>query len=597
MGLVSLGGLVRSLEPRLRSRIGALGGVILAVSVLEVMSTAAIFPLIAAIVDPDALRRYAPLERAYQWAGAPAYGTFVMTLAVAFFVLVCIKVLAVAFCYRYQYLLAYDIQRSLATRVLRLYAAEPYAEHLRRNPAELLKNIQNEVPALANGVLVPAMQAIGEVVVVAAVFALLVYMSPWLTLGLGALIAVAVVTLYRVAKRRNDRHGAERSAAVTEMYRTASTVLAGMKELRVLDRVKAFVERYDAAARRYGGSNAHIMFVAQTPRLTLELLAFASFVAVVIFAGVVSGDLKGALPLIATYAVAAYRLLPSFNRIVGAAMQLRFYRKAVQVVAKALQLETRVPAAAQPAGASLETGDIVVSNLSYTYPGAARKALDRVSLKITAGAAIGIVGPSGAGKSTFVDILLGVLDGYEGSIAVNGEPLSPARVKPWQRRVGYVPQAIYLADDTLRRNIAFGVEDKEIDDRALLAACEAAQLSPVIASLPQGLDTLIGERGMRLSGGQRQRVGIARALYTNPAVLILDEATSALDGLTEQEIARQVDLLAGTKTIIIIAHRLSTIEKCDVIHIFEDGVLKASGRYCELAARSIYMAKLQAIAQ
>jgi ATP-binding cassette subfamily C protein len=278
-------------------------------------------------------------------------------------------------------------------------------------------------------------------------------------------------------------------------------------------------------------------------------------------------------------------------------MQLRFYRKAVQVVAKALQLETRVPAAAQPAGASLETGDIVVSNLSYTYPGAARKALDRVSLKITAGAAIGIVGPSGAGKSTFVDILLGVLDGYEGSIAVNGEPLSPARVKPWQRRVGYVPQAIYLADDTLRRNIAFGVEDKEIDDRALLAACEAAQLSPVIASLPQGLDTLIGERGMRLSGGQRQRVGIARALYTNPAVLILDEATSALDGLTEQEIARQVDLLAGTKTIIIIAHRLSTIEKCDVIHIFEDGVLKASGRYGELAARSIYMAKLQAIAQ
>jgi len=509
---------------------------------------------------------------------------------------VAIKVFAVAFCYRYQYLLAYDVQRSLATRILRLYAAEPYAEHMRRNPAELLKNIQNEVPALANGVLVPAMQAAGEVVVAVMVFTLLVYISPWLTLALGAVVAVAVLALYRIAKQRNDRHGANRATAVTEMYRTANTLLSGMKELRVLDRINPFVERYDRAAQRYGGSNAHIMFVAQTPRLTFELLGFACFVAVVLYTGAVSGDLKNALPLIATYAVAAYRLLPSFNRIVGAAMQLRFYRKTIELVAKSLQLESQaVPAAARDA-APLAAGDIVISELSYAYPGAPRRALERVNMVIPAGAAVGIVGPSGAGKSTLVDILLGVLDGYQGSIAVNGRPLTPGSVRAWQRCVGYVPQAIYLADDTLRRNIALGVDDPAIDEPALAAAVETAQLASVVASLPQGLDTVIGERGVRLSGGQRQRVGIARALYTNPAVLILDEATSALDGLTEQEIARQVDLLAGRKTVIIVAHRLSTIRKCDVIHVFENGELKASGKYDQLAARSDYMARLQAIA-
>ena len=589
--------LLRRLDRPLRRRIDVLGVVVLAVSLLEVVSTAAIFPLIAAIVDPDALRRYGTLQRLYAAAGSPTYGSFVMGLAIVFFVLVAIKVAAVSWCYRYQYILAYDVQRSLATRILRLYAGEPYAEHLRRNPAELLKNIQNEVPALANGVLVPAMQAVGEIVVAVMVFTLLVYISPWLTLGLGAVVAVTVLALYRIARRRNDRHGSDRAAAVTDMYRTASTLLSGMKELRVLDRVNPFIERYDRAAQRYGGSNAHIMFVAQTPRLTFELLGFASFVAVVLYTGAVSGDLKGALPLIATYAVAAYRLLPSINRVVGAAMQLRFYRKTIELVAKSLEIDAHVAPAAALGATALETGDIVISDLSYSYPGAARRALERVNLVIPAGGAVGIVGPSGAGKSTLVDILLGVLDGYQGSIAVNGRPLTAGMVKAWQRCVGYVPQAIYLADDTLRRNIALGVDDKDIDQRALAAAVETAQLSSVVASLPQGLDTVIGERGVRLSGGQRQRVGIARALYTNPAVLILDEATSALDGLTEQEIARQVDLLAGRKTVIIIAHRLSTIRKCDVIHVFENGELKASGKYDQLASRSDYMARLQAIAQ
>jgi ATP-binding cassette, subfamily B, bacterial PglK len=597
MGLTSIFALVRRLDRRLRLRIAVLGAVVLGVSLLEVVSTAAIFPLIAAIVDPDALSRYAALARIHAWVGAPAYGTFVMALAVVFFLVVAIKIFAVAFCYRYQYVLAYDIQRSLATRILRLYAAERYAEHLRRNPAELLKNIQNEVPALANGVLVPAMQAVGEVVICAMVFALLVYISPGLTLGLGVVVALAVLALYRIAKLRNDRHGAQRATAVSEMYRTASTLLAGMKELRVLDRVDSFVERYDRAAQRYGGSNAHIMFVAQTPRLTFELLGFASFVAVVLYTGAVSGDLRNALPLIATYAVAAYRLLPSVNRIVGAAMQLRFYRKTIELVAKSLQLDSQAAPGAEPDGRPVEAGDIVVAELSYSYPGTQEPALKRVSLVIPAGAAVGIVGPSGAGKSTLVDILLGVLDGYAGAIAVNGRPLAPDSVKAWQRCVGYVPQAIYLADDTLRHNIALGVDDKDINEVALAAAVETAQLSSVVASLAQGLDTVIGERGVRLSGGQRQRVGIARALYTNPAVLILDEATSALDGLTEQEIARQVDLLAGRKTVIIVAHRLSTIRKCDVIHVFESGELKASGKYDQLAARSDYMARLQAIAQ
>jgi ABC-type multidrug transport system fused ATPase/permease subunit len=441
------------------------------------------------------------------------------------------------------------------------------------------------------------MQAASELLIACAILSLLIYINPGLTLALMSALALAVIAIYLITKRMNNRHGAQRSVAIGEMYRAASSALAGLKEIRVLGRQQTFLNRYEVASERYAKSNAHIMLMAQIPRLAFELLAFGGFVVVVFFVMKKSGDMKSALPLIATYSIAAYRLMPAFNKLVGAAMQMTFYRRTLDVVVRSI---SDLPDLVRRTSTHAATSALVptvklrvcTKKLSYTYPGAIRRALKDVSLTIPQGAAIGIVGPSGAGKSTLIDVILGLFDDYSGTIEVDGKVINSSDVGDWQKMIGYVPQAIYLADESLARNIAFGVPDIDVDTIALQRACDAAQLSEVISLLPDGLDTVVGERGVRLSGGQRQRVGIARALYHDPQILIFDEATSALDGLTEMEIGKEIDLLAGKKTLIIIAHRLSTIQKCSRIYVLEQGQITAEGTFAELSANSDYFARI-----
>ncbi len=597
MNVASILALVRCLDRGLRIRLLLLALFMLVVSALEVISTGAMFPLIAALVDSQEFGRNAVLLRLREFVNPPTYEFFIVVLVGVFLCIILVKACVVLWGYRVQFRLIYDIQRHLSSRVLRIYALEPFAAHMRRNPADLIKNIQTEIPALANGVITPAIQALSELVIAVAIVALLLLVSPVLTTLLCVTLLFTFVLLYRFARHSNDRFGAQRSIAVSEMFRTANTLLSGLKELRVLDRANNLLGLYDRAAERYGVANAYIMLLAQIPRLAFESIAFATFATVIVYAMATTGEIKTTLPLVALYAAAAYRLMPSFNRIAIAALQLRFYRRAVDTVFQALASEASagIPAEATAFDQVVFDREIEISKLSYVYPGTGERILDGLSLTIPACSTIGIVGPSGAGKSTLVDILLGVLDGYEGRISVDGRLLDGSVTKAWLRLVGYVPQSIYLSDDTLKRNIAFGEIDTQIDHRAVVAACEIAQLQELVASLPEGLDTVVGERGVRLSGGQRQRVGIARALYRDPKVLIMDEATSALDGLTEHEIARQIELLSGKKTILIIAHRLSTIRKCSLLYVIENGTVTASGSYDELAGRSDYFSKLQAL--
>lgn len=589
-----LWGLRRSIGRKYYLRAGyTVIGMIL-ISCLEILGIGAIFPLMVVMAAPDKLSELPLAPVILSWFGPISQVSLVMLIASGLLCVISIKAVVTSLSYRWQFRFAYDIQKTLSTRLLRTYLFSPYSFHLNRNTADMLKNIQSEIPALANGVLIPSLQILGESIVFLAIVLFLGAVNLTLTIVMALVLGVTISSVLLLTKRQSERYATQRRRAVKDMYKVASTGLSGFKDLKVLGRQNTFVKQYEESSQYYCQSNAHIMLMGQLPRLVLEVLMFVGLVAVLSYVVYTTGETKNALPLLGLYAVAAARLLPSLNKIVSGVMQIRYYRGLLDMLPQILGNAGWMTA---PEGICSSAGlpfkhDIKISELSYCYPGTPTKALDNISLTIQKGKTIALVGPSGAGKTTLADVILGLLDSYQGRVLIDGTELSNVNVRSWQDHVGYVPQNVYLADDTLLSNIAFGVPTEEIDLAAAQRAIEVAQLSDVVSCLPQKLDTIIGERGIKLSGGQRQRIGIARALYREPDVLLMDEATSALDGLTEQEISLEIELLAGQRTIIIIAHRLSTIQKCDMIFVLEGGRLTGAGTYAELVTRNAFFAQV-----
>ena len=566
------------------------------ISVLEIVGIGSVFPLIAVLVDPTRINSLPIVADVYAWLQPIKADRFGMLMAAAVACLLATKVVVAGFSYRWQFKFAYDIQKSLATRLLKTYLFAPYRFYLNKNTADLLKNIQSEIPALANGALIPSLQVASEAIVMLAVLGLLFIVNPPLTAVAILIVGIIMPGVLTLTKRKTEAYAAQRRVTVGQMYRTASAALGGFKDLKVLGRQQYFIKEYEGASRKYCESNAYIMLMGQVPRLVLELVMFVGVIAVLLYATYWTGDARNALPLLGLYAVAAARLMPSMNKIIIGVMQIRYYRGVLGLL-PTIFTDPNLASGGQVAGNAGKVTfehQVRISDLSYRYPGAEHNALEGISLVIPKGTTVAIVGPSGAGKTTLVDVILGLLDDYTGKVEIDDVVLSKENIEVWQRHVGYVPQSVFLADDSIVRNVAFGVPPEHIDMQAAARAIAAAQLTETVAGLPHGLETIIGERGIRLSGGQRQRIGIARALYGNPDVLVLDEATSALDGLTEQEIAQEIQLLAGQKTIIVIAHRLSTIRQCKTIFLLEQGKISTSGSYEELVRKSGYFAQVSA---
>jgi ABC-type multidrug transport system fused ATPase/permease subunit len=557
-------------------------------------------PSLVAMLTPGDRPNTPGLSLAYSLSGANTPTSFVWRFGLVLLMLFILKVvLSAATSYR-QFAFSYRVQMALGRRMLDRLLAHDYAFFLEQNSAILLKNVTSEVLTFTGGVLIPLLQLASQAMILVTIVALLAWASPITAALTVGVIGGVIATLYFGIQRRLVTWGLIRETRLAELNRVAHQALAGVKAVKTTGSERLFLDEFMRHGREYARSNTLYQTAAATPPLLIELALFGGGIAVMLFEFAHGRDVRTLLPLLTLIGVAAYRILPAARLIFAHIVTIRYNLRSLDVIIEALEGwavpgNSRTTAVTSVTPAPL-TNEIRLCRVSYRYAGADREAVDEVTACIRAGEHVAFVGSSGAGKTTLMDLILGLLAPTAGSIEIDGRQLD-AELRPrWQRTIGYVPQQVFLADATLRENIAFGVPANRVDDEAVRAAVERACLSSLVARLPRGLQTAVGENGARLSGGERQRVAIARALYSAPSVLILDEATSALDAVTERDINDELLRGAHGLTIVIVAHRLSTVRNCDRLVLLKDGRIDAEGSYGELVKESEVFAEMERLA-
>ena len=454
----------------------------------------------------------------------------------------------------------YTIKAELIKSLMKVYLNAPYEFHLKNNSAQLIRNLTTEATQFLNYALSPAMSIATETITVVLIFSVLFIMEPIGTVLVVLMLVSSLVAFQKTVGNYSSRLGELRQHADGLVVQKAQEAIGGIKDVKLFDRISFCEEGFGHYITQSSDVSAKQQAISQLPRHYVECIGVVALSTMVVVLTLNVESAKDTVPIIGLFALAAFRLLPSANRLLAATNALSFAEPVLSLIEEQQKLiSVHVPTNRLPLNFEK---DIEFRKLSYRYPDSADDALSDVALLIKKGGSLGIVGKSGSGKSTFADVLLGLLKPTSGTIFVDGTDIQE-RLESWQENVAYVQQNIFLTDGTLRSNVAFGVQHSKIDKEQLQRAIYEAQLEGLVSSLPNGIDTHIGERGIRLSGGQRQRIGIARALYRNTPILVFDEATSALDNDTETEITAAIKLLKGSRTIIVIAHRLSTIEHCD----------------------------------
>ena len=455
------------------------------------------------------------------------------------------------------------------------YMHQNYLFHVSRNVAELQRNVTEDVNGFYTVVL-NVLQLVAEVSVCVVLVIYLMSTDIMTTIVIAALIFIFAVFFGIIFKKVLVKKGQENRQVNIQLTKWVLQSFSGIKEIKVMNKEKFFLDNYDKTYKRFTVLQRQQTMLSFISRPTMETMCICGLLITVVVKMIwFQEDIANFIPALSVFAIAAFRMLPSFNRISGYLSAIMFNKPAVDVLYGDLKEIDELKTASEEKAKyevtiqKLSNG-IDVKNISFQYPNADKQVIRNLSMHIEPNTSVAFIGASGSGKSTLADIILGVLEPQTGTIEVEGIDIKK-NLNGWHQCLGYIPQTIYLMDDTIRANIAFGLEKKQIDESSLWDAVKEAQLESFVKSLPQGLDTVIGDRGVKLSGGQRQRIGIARALYSKPVVLILDEATSALDNETEREVMEAIDGLRGTRTLIIIAHRLTTIKNCDVIYEVKDG--------------------------
>jgi ABC-type multidrug transport system fused ATPase/permease subunit len=566
--------------PQRRAAI-VLGFMMLIGMFLETLGIGLMIPALALMTQPDIASKYAALAPYLEKLGNPPREQLVVYGMCALLLVYAAKVLFLGFLAWRQSKFVFNLEVSCSQRLFEGYLHQPYTFHLQRNSAHLLRNATSLVSDMTQ-VVQQSLLLVAEVFVLIGITALLMAVEPLGAILVVGTLGVAGWGVNRVVRKHILVWGQKRQFHENLRFQHLQQGLNGVKDVKLSGRESHFLSQFRLHSLGSAKVTQRRVAFKAIPRLWLELLAVAGLVLLVIVMLGRGKPVDLLLPTLGLFAAAAFRLMPSANRIIDGLQAVRFTLPVIDLLhAELKQIDNTVPDETAKTIAFNEA--ITLEKVSFCYPGASENALIDVSLIIKRGTSIGFIGGSGAGKSTVVDVLIGLLIPGAGEVKVDGVNIRP-NIRGWQRLIGYVPQSIYLTDDTLRRNIAFGVPDEQIDEASVLRAIHDAQLEKFIEGIPEGLDTIIGERGVRLSGGQRQRIGIARALYHDPPVLVLDEATSSLDAATEVGIMEAVGALHGVKTILIVAHRLTTIRQCDQVFRFERGRLVEEGDVASVLA-------------
>lgn len=546
-------------------------------AVLEAVGIGAILPLISLMGEPEFLSRHAEIARLADLGGIETHAEFIVSLALFLVVFYVLKNAYLAWQLRLQINFSLSNQIHFSKDLMANYLSKPYLFHLNHNTATLLRNVKDGGSIIFTNILVPTFQLLTELVTAFCIWLMLVMADPFTALVVAGVMSGLIYAILRVFRRSVGKVAHIQNQYAARYIQSVNQGLGAIKETKVMRKEMFFLREFADDYEQYGLAYRNFIFLNQFPRMIIETMVVCALLLLIVGKILLGNVPMDIVPLLGVLALAAFRLMPSANRIIALSTGIKFwmplfeelYRELLAI--KARKMHHRPLALEESPPPVPFQKEIRVKGIRFHYPGIAEEVLAGVDFCVPKGSFVGIVGPSGAGKTTFVDILLGLLPPTEGMIMVDGTDVRQD-IRAWQANLAYVPQSIYLVDASIRENVALGESPDAIDDARVRKALEMAELTEFVAAQPRGVETVVGERGVKLSGGQRQRIGIARALYQQPNVLILDEATSALDNETEKSITKTLLKLKGRITIISIAHRVSTLEECDFKVQFESGV-------------------------
>ena len=559
---------------------------ILIMALLDTVGIVSILPFMAVLTNPDLVETNSMLNFAFVSSkvfGVETKNQFLFLLGFCVFILLIVSITFKALTNYFQTLFISMREYSISKRLVESYLNQPYSWFLNRHSADLGKTILSEVGLVIGNGIQPMINLIAHSTVAIAIITLLIIYDPILTLICALSLGGAYAFIYIFTRGYLEKIGHERIKANQDRFTTISEAFGASKEVKLGRLEEIYTNRFANPAKIYAKHIASVRIISQLPRFVVEAVAFGGMILLCIYFLSKNGSFISIVPVLTLYALAGYRLMPAFHNIYVSFATLRFAGPALDKLHKDLKnLKTKNKNNNEVIELNFKNS-VSLNNVSYVYPNSSKTVLKNIQITIPIYSKVGIVGLTGSGKTTTVDIILGLLEANRGTLEVDGQVINDDNLRSWQNCIGYVPQHIFLADDTIAANIAFGVPKENIDQKKIIQVAKIACLDEFVENnLPKKYRTIIGERGVRLSGGQRQRIGIARALYSNPKLLILDEATSSLDNITENVVMTALNNLGNNITVIMIAHRLTTVKNCDTIFLLEEGKLKAHGNFNEL---------------
>ncbi len=570
-----------------------IGSIIMAF--FEVVGVASILPFMSMVLDPDQISSNQILSFLFNFFKFDNVETFLFYSGVAVLVLLAFSNFFSAFMY---WAITYFSKMQghiISMRLLKHYLSNNYLFFIERNSSDLGKNILSEIDRVVKGVVLQALQAISKAILTIVVFTFLIYINPFIAIISVLSIGGAYFIFYIISRSYLSTIGEKQSIALFHRYRTVDEAMMGIKDIKLKSLERNFIGRFRQPSIDNARFSAQGLVIAILPRYLLETVAFGGIISIILI--LLSNDvlISEIIPVLSLYAVAGYRLLPAVQNIYSAQSMIKYNRPALMIIIndlKEIEIEEKNELLNEVDQMIKFDKKITVNDIFFKYPKSKKNVIDGISLSILKNTSIGFAGSTGSGKTTLIDVILGLLDPKKGNIIVDDTIINNQNLLSWQNKISYVPQTIFLIDESISSNIAFGIKREEIDHDRVAKAAQLANLDRFVEDLPEKYDTLVGENGVKLSGGQRQRIGIARALYNEPEVLVLDEATSALDGITENYVMEAIESLSNKLTLIIVAHRITTIENCDMIYFLEEGKIKDYGTYNELISKNSQFKKM-----